>query len=73
MIKMTKAEALRIQAEQIKWYCSKRPDLAKLITNATTADALEDGVEYDIITINKHIPRGAAIEYLLGSRFGHLD
>jgi hypothetical protein len=65
---MTKAEALKIQAEQIAWYSrhGDRPWLAEKIAAMTTADALEDGKAYPVHVINKHIPRGADIEYLCG-------
>ena len=66
MVKMTKADALKIQAEQIAWYSHLRADLAEAVAAITTADQLTDGVEYDVSDINKHIPRGADIEYLCG-------
>lgn len=66
-ITMTKAEALRIQAEHIAWYAPKYAgNLAEAVARITTADQLEDGVEYPIITINEHIPRGGSIEHLCG-------
>jgi hypothetical protein len=63
---MTKADALRIQAEQVAWYNRNgdRPWLAEKVAAMTTADALEDGKEYPVWVINKHIPRGADIERL---------
>jgi len=65
---MTKAEALKIQAEQIAWYNrdGSRPWLAEKIAAMTTADALEDDKEYPVHVINDHIPRGADIEHLCG-------
>jgi len=67
-ITLTKAEALKIQAEQVAWYgrIAGREWLAEKVASMTTADALEDGVEYPIHVINDHIPRGADIEYLCG-------
>jgi hypothetical protein len=55
-------------AEQVAWYnrCGDRPWLAERIATMTTADMLEDGVEYPVHVINKHVPRGADIEYLCG-------
>lgn len=66
-IKISKAYALKIQADQIAHYARVYPDLpvAEIVANATTADALADG-EHDIVTINRHIPRGGAIEHLIG-------
>lgn len=65
-IRMTKAEALARQAKQIEHYSPHHPHCASIVAAATTADVLEDGVEYDILTINKHIPRGRQIEAMLG-------
>jgi hypothetical protein len=66
-ITMTKQQALKIQAEQVAWYAPKYVgNLAEVVAGMTTADQLEDGVEYPIITINEHIPRGGAIEHLCG-------
>lgn len=68
MITLTKSEALKIQREQVEWYNRKgdRPNLAAQIAAMTTADALDDGIEYPIDIINEHIPRGASIEFVLG-------
>ena len=66
-ITMTKAEALKIQAEHVAWYAPKfAGNLAEVVAKMTTADQLEDGVQYDVITINEHIPRGGVIEHLCG-------
>lgn len=66
MITMTKAEAIARQAAQIAHYSQQFTNVTALVAAATTADALEDGVEYDLVTINRHIPRGGAIEQMLG-------
>ncbi len=65
---MTKAEALKIQAEQIAWYNRDNhfPWLAEKLASMTTAAALEDGKQYPVHMINEHIPRGGDIEYLCG-------
>lgn len=67
---MTKKEALEIQRKQIEYYAHLYPGLAEKVAAITTADKLEDGVEYDIITINKHIPRGGAFERIMCFDFG---
>jgi hypothetical protein len=69
---ITKAEALKIQAEQIAWYnrSGDRPWLAAKVAEMTTAEALEDGKEYPVHIVNEHIPRGADIEHLCGLNFG---
>lgn len=65
MMTMTKAEALRIQAEQVAFYSrSYGPKVADLVAAATTADALADG-EHPVSVINRHIPRGGALEWLI--------
>jgi hypothetical protein len=65
-ITMTKAQALKIQAEHVEWYGRTRPWLAEKVASMTTADALQDGVEYPVRVINEHIPRGSEIEFLCG-------
>ena len=74
-VTMTKEAALKIQAEQIAWYNrdNRFPWLAAKMAAQTTADALESGVEYPVIVINKHIPRGGDIEYAIGIRQDNLD
>lgn len=66
-MRMTKAEALRIQAEQVAYYGAMHPQIpvAKLVAAATRAEELAEG-EHDVIEINGYIPRGAAIEWLIG-------
>jgi hypothetical protein len=66
MITMTKAEALKIQAEHVAWYSRLCPNLAEKVAAMTTADALEDDKQYPVTIINEHIPRGGDIEYLCG-------
>jgi hypothetical protein len=77
-ITMTKELALKIQAEQVAWY--SRPGapgegigLAEQVAAKTTADALQDGVEYPVHIINEHIPRGGDIEHLCGLGFQKYD
>ena len=54
---MTKARALQIQAKQAKFYAERYGDkVYDLIAAITTAHELKDGLEYDIVTINVHIP-----------------
>lgn len=72
-ITMTKAEALAKQAEQVAYYAHLCPGLAEKVAALTTADALEDGIQYDVCIINDHIPRGTDIERLCGSEQGFLD
>lgn len=69
-IKLTKARALEIQRQHIAHYLHLRADLAEVVAAMTTADQLEDGIEYPILTINQHIPRGGDIEALCGVNYG---
>ncbi len=66
MFKMTKAQALKVQDEQLSHYEKICPGITQKVKSRTTADRLEDGVEYDVSTINRHIPRGGMIEHLAG-------
>lgn len=70
MITMTVAEALEKQAEQIEWYAKawNMPvdKVRSVVAEKTTAYKLNSTCGYDIVTINRHIPRGAAIEALFG-------
>ncbi len=64
---MTKAEAQRIQAEQIKFYGQSyggTDRVRALVMAKDTSHLLSDGV-HDVATINRHIPRGVAIEWLI--------
>jgi len=67
---MTVEAALAIQARQIEAYSVRHPGVAEIVAKATTAHALKAGVEYEVAIINRHIPRGGAIEDLLGVDFG---
>ena len=65
--KLTKAAALKIQAQQVEYY-SKLYDLPCLkarVAALTRANLLLDDVEYDVVTVNYCIPRGGAIENLI--------
>lgn len=62
---MTRADALRIQAEQVDHYAKQHGEFVReLVASATTADALEDKA-HPVRVINEHIPRGGAIEDLI--------
>ena len=66
MIRLTKAEAQRIQAEHIEWY-GRTYGLERvraLVMAADRSSLLGDG-EHDIVIINRFIPRGGAIENLI--------
>lgn len=65
MFKITKEQALEIQAEQLAFYEPNFPGITEKIKALTTAEQLEPDTLYDIATINRHIPRGGRIEALL--------
>lgn len=70
-ITLTKARALEIQAQHVAHYAAQYGEHVRdLVAAATTADALPDG-EHDMVTINRHIPRGGAIEALIPEKAAH--
>jgi len=76
MFTMTKAAALKSQAEQVAWYSNyyNGPStLAEKVASLTTADALEDDVQYPVSVVNEHIPRGGDIEHICGLSQSNLD
>lgn len=73
MFTMTKGEALEIQQRQIAHYKPLCANIAELVAAQTTADQLQDGVMYPVNVINRHIPRGGAIEALIGLATGPLS
>lgn len=73
MLKITKEQALEIQDEQLAFYEPTFPGITERIKAKTTADQLEPDTLYDIVTINRHIPRGYDIEQALGMPRGRDD
>jgi hypothetical protein len=69
MIMMTPAKALEVQARQVAHYSARYPQVAALVAAATNVSGLEMDKEYDVATLNRHIPRGGKIEDLLGVDF----
>lgn len=69
---LTVAEALKIQAGHVEWYGPRYPGgteaLRAKVASMTTADQLAPNEPHSVIEINRHIPRGADIEYLVGIR-----
>lgn len=67
-ITLTKAEALRIQSEQVEHYVAQYGDwVREVVAAATSADELADG-SHEVVTINRHIPRGGALESLIAAK-----
>lgn len=65
-ITLTKSKALRIQSEQIEHYAAMYgQDVCAIVAQATHANRLVDGREYDVVEVNRYIPRGGAIEHLI--------
>lgn len=66
MFKLTKSRAMEIQSDQVNHYAKQYGEhVRKLVSDATTADQLEYGIEYDVVIVNRHIPRGGAIAQLI--------
>lgn len=70
MFTMTVEDALARQAAQVEHYGPRYPGgteaLREKVRSMTTAHVLQWGKQYPTTTINKHVPRGGAIEALLG-------
>lgn len=66
MFKMTVEEALERQEAQLAYYERLHPGITEKIKAQTTAHELEPGKLYDVFIINRHVPRGGAIESALG-------
>jgi len=66
VMKMTKAQAVAIRERDIEWYGQSYgvERVRALVMAVDTSHLLPDG-EHDVITINRHIPRGGAIEWLI--------
>ena len=66
MYRMTKAAALAIQKRDILHYGQTYgvERVRALVMEKDTSHLLADG-EHDVITINRHIPRGGSIEWLI--------
>lgn len=67
MIQLTPREALAIQAKQIAHYAPQCPsiNLALVVTGLTSTEGLDLDTMYSVVEINRHIPRGAAIEAIM--------
>lgn len=74
LIKMTLQEALDIQREQIKHYGHLHPQgvagLAKVMAARTNVEGMDLTVMRDVAEVNRHVPRGSDIEYILGVDYG---
>ena len=74
LIKMTLQEALDIQREQIEHYGHLHPQgvagLSKVMAARTNVEGMDLTAMRDLAEVNRHVPRGAAIEYILGVDYG---
>jgi hypothetical protein len=67
-ITLTREEALRIQSEQVERYVGLYGEWVRdVVAEATTADALADG-PHEVFIVNRHIPRGGALEALIAAK-----
>lgn len=71
MFKITKEQALEIQDQQLAFYEPDFPGITAKIKAMTTADQLKPDTLYDMVIINRHIPRGGAIESALNIMAPH--
>ena len=66
MLTLSKTRALEIQAEQIEHYAAMYGDAVRvLVAAATRAHMLSDDGEHDIVLVNRYIPRGGKIGYII--------
>lgn len=71
MFKLTKAEALSIQAKQLDHFAAQYGDwIRDAVAKETHADMLPDEAT-DVVEVNRHIPRGGSIESLICRHIGH--
>ena len=67
---MTPRDALKRQADQVAHYSKINPNIGAMVAKKTNLNGLDLDAEYDVIVINRHIPRGGAIESMLNIDFG---
>ena len=65
-MKMTPREALEIQASHIKQYSRILSNLSEIMANHTDVKGINLDEPMDILEINKRIPRGCDIGYIIG-------
>ena len=68
-ITLTPREALRIQSEQIEYYSVRYPHLAAAAAAATNIEGLDLDEPLPVRLVNRHIPRGCFLGYLIGELF----
>lgn len=68
MTRITKAKALRIQADHVSFYVGVYGEwVREAVAVETHADRLDDG-EHDVVEVNRHIPCGGFIEQIIIAR-----
>lgn len=66
MFKLTKTHALEIQAKQVDHYAAiYGARVREIVAAATHAERLDGEGPHDVVTVNRHIPRGGSIESLI--------
>lgn len=74
MVTMTLREALEIQSKQIKHYGHLHPQgvegLAADMKARTRVEGMDLDAEMPVTEINRYVPRGSDIEFLLGVDYG---
>ena len=73
-IRMTLQEALDIQRRHIQHYGHLHPQgvagLSKVMAARTNVEGMDLTAMRGLAEVNRHVPRGAAIEYILGVDYG---
>ena len=68
-LEMTLREALEIQTRQVAHYLHHNPRLPEIVASKTDVSGVDLDIKLDIFEINRRVPRGASIEYMLGINF----
>lgn len=69
-ITLTLRKALEIQTTQLNFYCTDKPYDAEVrakIASQTNVEGLDLDVELPAYIVNRHVPRGGAIEVLVNA------
>lgn len=68
-LEMTLREALEIQTKQVAHYLRHNPRLPEIVAAKTDVSGVDLDTPLDIFEINRRVPRGASIEFMLGLNF----
>lgn len=67
-VMMTVEEAIAIQDEQLKHYEQQSPGITERVKAITLTHMFVPGQLYSVTEINRYIPRGGVIEWIMQGR-----